>query len=304
MVKKGLGRGLDALFSAYKDKEEKVAINESKLQKEIVRSESSDSVVNLDMFLIDPNKNQPRKTFNAESLKELSESIKQHGVIQPITVNDQGNGRFLIVAGERRFRASLNAGLKKIPAVVKKYTEKEIKEISLVENLQREDLNPIESAKAVKELMDIYGYTQEAVADRIGKSRPLIANTLRLLNLYPEVIALIEKGRLSAGHGRALVPILNKDLQIKLALQACDNKLNVREIESLVKKYLNAAPTKKSKSFNQSLELRNLENQMQRCFSTKVTILGNDNKGKITIDYFNRDDLERIHSLIEKLKRN
>ncbi len=301
MIKKGLGRGLDALFSAYgNDEEPSELINQ---QKEIVRSETSDAVVNLDMFLIDPNKNQPRKNFNAESLKELSESIKQHGVIQPITVNDQGNGRYLIVAGERRFRASLNAGLKKIPAVIKKYTDKEIKEISLVENLQREDLNPIESAKAIRELMDAYGYTQEAVSDRIGKSRPLIANTLRLLNLYPEVVSLIEKGRLSAGHGRALVPIINKDLQIKIALQACDNKLNVREIENLVKKYLNPAPTKKSKSFSQSLELRNLENQMQRCFSTKVTILGDDNKGKISIDYFNRDDLERINSLIEKLRK-
>lgn len=295
MIKKGLGRGLDALFSVY-DEEPK-----SK-EKNTNNQVSQDGVIEVDIKLVDPNKNQPRKTFNAESLKEMADSIRQHGIIQPLVVNEQ-NGRYMIIAGERRFRGAIIAGLKTVPVVVKHYTEKQIKEVSLIENLQREDLNPVESAKAIRELMDVYGFTQESVADRIGKSRPAIANTLRLLSLTPEVLSLVEKGKLSAGHARCLVTITNTDAQLKLALAACDNKMTVRDLEKAVKDFFNPKSIAKKQAPEQSLELKALANNMKRVFSTKVTILGNDKKGRIYIDYYNSDDLDRIHLLIDKLMR-
>ena len=295
MIKKGLGRGLDALFSVY---DEEPKSKETSTNNQV----SQDGVVEVDIKLVDPNKNQPRKTFNAESLKEMADSIRQHGIIQPLVVNEQ-NGRYMIIAGERRFRGAIIAGLKTVPVVVKHYTEKQIKEVSLIENLQREDLNPVESAKAIRELMDVYGFTQESVADRIGKSRPAIANTLRLLSLSPEVLSLVEKGKLSAGHARCLVTINNADAQLKLALAACDNKMTVRDLEKAVKDFFNPKSIAKKQAPEQSLELKALANNMKRVFSTKVTILGNDKKGRIYIDYYNSDDLDRIHLLIDKLMR-
>ena len=295
MIKKGLGRGLDALFSVY---DEEPKSKETSTNNQV----SQDGVIEVDIKLVDPNKNQPRKTFNAESLKEMADSIRQHGIIQPLVVNEQ-NGRYMIIAGERRFRGAIIAGLKTVPVVVKHYTEKQIKEVSLIENLQREDLNPVESAKAIRELMDVYGFTQESVADRIGKSRPAIANTLRLLSLSPEVLSLVEKGKLSAGHARCLVTITNTDAQLKLALAACDNKMTVRDLEKAVKDFFNPKPIAKKQAPEQSLELKALANNMKRVFSTKVTILGNDKKGRIYIDYYNSDDLDRIHLLIDKLMR-
>ena len=290
MIKKGLGKGLDALFGVFGD-EEKEEVVETKQQSQ--KQETSEGVAEIDIRLIDPNKNQPRKTFDATSLKELSESIKQHGIIQPIVVNDQG-GRYMIIAGERRFRASIIAGLKTVPVIIKQYSPRQIKEVSIIENLQREDLNPIEAARAIKELMEEYSFTQEAVADRIGKSRPAITNTLRLLTLSPEVIALIEKNKLSAGHARALVVIEDKDMQVKLAYAAQDNKMSVRDLEKAVKDYLNPKANKPKKVQEQSLELKELILNMQRTFATKVSAIGNDRKGRIYIDYYNRDDLDRI----------
>lgn len=302
MIKKGLGRGLDALFSVYGDEQEEVVESKSTNKVVVKEDDSTESVREIDIKLIDPNKNQPRKTFNTESLKEMAESIRQHGIIQPIVVNDEG-GRYMIIAGERRFRGAIIAGLKTVPVVVKHYTEKQIKEVSLIENLQREDLNPIESAKAIKELMEVYGFTQEAVADRIGKSRPAIANALRLLTLYPEVLEMVEKNRLSAGHARALVTISHRDTQITLALKACDNKLSVRELEQLVKEYFTPKPPKRKSVIQPSMELKAMVGDMQRIFSTKVSVVGNDRKGRIYIDYYNQDDLERIFNLMERLKR-
>ncbi|MBQ3493806.1 MAG: ParB/RepB/Spo0J family partition protein [Clostridia bacterium] len=308
--KNGLGRGLDALFSAFGDEEE---IKETKQpeQKEVVKEvikeviveKQGDGVIELDIKKVDPNKDQPRKIFDAASLKELSESIKQHGVIQPIVVNQQGD-RYMIIAGERRFRASLAAGLKTIPAVIKHYNDRQVKEVSIVENLQREDLNPIEAARAIKELMEEYNFTQETVADRIGKSRPAIANTLRLLSLTPEVISLIEKNKLSAGHARCLVVVDNPIKQAELANKASDGKMNVRDLEKLVKEYQNPKPVKPKTRVVQSLELKELVRDMERVFKTKVTILGNDKKGRIYLDYFSRDDLDRIAELVENLKNN
>lgn len=303
-MKKGLGKGLDALFRAFDEEENEVEQEpkaETTAQPTAPKAEVNDGVVEMDIKLIDPNKNQPRKTFDPTSLKELAESIKQHGIIQPIVVNDQG-GKYMIIAGERRFRASIIAGLKTVPVIIKHYTPRQIKEVSIIENLQREDLNPIEAAKAIKELMDEHNFTQETVADRIGKSRPAIANTLRLLTLSPEVITLIEKNKLSAGHARALVVVADKDMQVKLAYSAQDNKMSVRELEKAVKEYLNPKADKSKKQQEQSLELKELILNMQRTFATKVSAIGNDRKGRIYIDYYNRDDLDRICELIEKLR--
>ena len=306
MIKKGLGRGLNALFGVF-DEEEKQEVEEVKkeVKQETPKTQMSDvngeTVAEIDIKLIDPNKNQPRKTFDATSLKELAESIKQHGIIQPIVVNDQG-GRYMIIAGERRFRASIIAGLKTVPVIIKRYTARQIKEVSIIENLQREDLNPIEAARAIKELMEEYNFTQETVADRIGKSRPAITNTLRLLSLSPEVIALIEKNKLTAGHARCLVVVTDKDMQVKLAYAAQDNKMSVRELEKAVKDYLNPKVNKVKKVQEQSIELKELIINMQRTFATKVSAIGNDRKGRIYIDYYNRDDLDRICELVEKLR--
>ena len=220
--KSGLGKGLEALMSVYDDYKESV-------------SENVGGACEIDINKLEANPNQPRKNFNQEALNELANSIKVHGIIQPLVVNDQKDGTYLIIAGERRYRASLIAGLKKVPCIIKDYSNKQINEISIIENLQREDLNPIESARAIKQLMDDYNMTQEAVSERIGVSRPNIANTLRLLTLCPDVIKLVENGRLSAGHARCLVPIGDFDVQVKFGLSACDNKVSVRELEKIVK---------------------------------------------------------------------
>ena len=310
-MKKGLGRGLDALFSIYEEDNE--VQTQTKVQKEIEIEkpqatqavESKDGVLELDIKQVDPNMNQPRKYFEPNAVKELAESIKQHGVIQPIIVNKENNNRYTIIAGERRFRASLIAGLKTIPAIVKQYTAKQVKEVALIENLQREDLNPIEAAKAIKQLMDEYSFTQETVADRIGKSRPLVANTLRLLTLSTDVITLIEKNKISAGHGRCLVTVEDPQKQLEIANTVIENKLSVRDLENLIKNYNSAPQQKENKEKpKQSIELKELGHRLQRLFRTKVKINGDDNKGKISIDYFNRDDLDRICKFLDTLERN
>lgn len=306
-MKHGLGRGLDALFSIYQDEEEQ-DVEEKKESRVQTGNSGDESIVNsgvveLDMKLIDPNKEQPRKKFDVTSLRELTESIKQHGVIQPIIVNKTSGNRYLIVAGERRFRACLNAGLKTIPAIIKYFNKQEVQEISLIENLQREDLNPIEAGKAIRQLMTDYGFTQEEIADRIGKSRPLVANTLRLLTLSPEVISLIENGQLSAGHGKCLVVVTDEEKQLNLAKFAIERKLSVRDFEKLVKDSQNEKNPEAKKKIVQSIELKELGHRIQRLFRTKVVIHGDDNKGKISIDYFNSDDLDRICSFISKLEK-
>ncbi len=306
-MKKGLGRGLDALFSIYQDDEKEIEV---KPKQEVVVQQTNklqDGVVELSLKQVDPNKNQPRKTFEPNALKELAESIKQHGVIQPIIVNDENNGRYTIIAGERRFRASLVAGKTTIPAIVRQYSPKQIKEVALIENLQREDLNPIEAAKAIKELMQEYDFTQETVADRIGKSRPLVANTLRLLTLPTDVISMIEKNQISAGHGKCLVGLDDKQKQVELAKIVIENKLTVRELENYIKNYKEPQdkkmPEAKAKKV-QSIELKELGHRIARLFKTKVIINGDDAKGKIVIDYYNKDDLDRIYSFIKTLERN
>ena len=293
--KKGLGRGLSALLS---DVEMEYSSSDS-TNSETVSAETPHEIP---IAQIDPNVNQPRKTFDEVALNELANSIRIHGVISPIILVNQPNGRYMIIAGERRWRASKKAGLLTIPAIVRNYTPQQVKEISLIENLQREDLNPIETAVAIKQRMDEYRYTQEQVADRIGKSRPAIANTLRLLTLDAKVIALVSDGRLSAGHARCLVVVEDAEAQLKLAQMGCDNKVTVRDFEKMVKNYLNPKPAKPK--MEQSLELKDMVSRMQRTFATKVSALGNDKKGRIYIDYYNRDDLDRIIEILEVIEKN
>lgn len=298
MVKKGLGKGLEALFSIYDEEVENKKDDNASVNNDNIKSNGG--ILEIPIGDIHPNPNQPRKNFDQAALEELSQSIKNHGVIQPLVVNKTDDG-YMIIAGERRWRASKLAGLETLPCVVKNYTEKQIKEIALIENLQREDLNPVEAAKAIKLLMDEYNLTQEIVADRIGKSRPNVANLLRILSLYPDVLKLVENGRLSAGHARCLVVISDFTQQLKFANMACDNKMSVRDLEKTVKNYLN--PKKLSNQApQQSMELKELVNEMQRVFATKVSVIGNDKKGRIYIDYYSRDDLDRIAELIELAK--
>lgn len=289
---KGLGRGFASLLG-LNDADDINPINIS----DTVTPTSNDAVVAIPLTDIDPNFEQPRKNFDEDALNELAESIKLHGVIQPIVVVPVGR-RFMIIAGERRFRASKIAGKTSIPAVIRHYTSQQIKEISLIENLQREDLSPIEAARAIKVLMNEFNMTQEMAADRIGKSRSAVANTLRLLTLSEDVIALIENGRLSAGHARTLV-VVPQQSQYKLALKACDNQMTVREMEKMVREFLNPKKVEQ-KPVEESKELKDLVGNMQRAFATKVSALGNGNKGRIYIDYYTADDLDRICKLIDE----
>ena len=290
---KGLGKGLNALFGVF---------DEDDSYKSITTEKKSTGVMEIEIDKIKANPNQPRKNFDEDALQELAASIKVHGIVQPILLNKQSDGTYLIIAGERRYRAAKLCGLKVVPAVIKNYTDKQIKEISIIENLQREDLNPIEAARSIKELMEEYNLTQEVVSERIGKSRSNVANTLRLLTLCPEVLALIENGKLSAGHARCLVTINDANEQIRLAHAVVSKNLSVRDLEKAVKNITN--PTKKVViKEEQSLELKELINQMQKTFATKVSAIGNDNKGRIYIDYYNRDDLDRIAELLELLNK-
>ena len=293
---RGLGKGLSALFSETEEDYGKSLLFEEEAKAK------GEGVTEIDVNSIFANPNQPRKVFDETALRELADSISKHGVIMPIIVNKSGD-RYMIIAGERRFRASKIAGLSKVPVIIKTYDERQIKEISLIENLQREDLNPIEAATAMRSLMNDYGMTQEDLADRIGKSRPAIANTLRLLSLSQEVIKMVANGELSAGHARALIPLPAVD-QIKFAGEAIKGGLSVRDVEKKVKDYFSPPEEKQKKKIKQELsaELKELIYDMQRVFGTRVNAIGNDNKGRIYIDYYTRDDLDRLGELLEFLK--
>ena len=294
-VKKGLNKGLSVLFqSTEEDYSKNLGITQEDIQNGVYE-------VSLDDIF--PNPDQPRKVFNEKALDELASSIKTNGVIMPIVLQKCDDGKYMIIAGERRFRASKIAGNKTIPAIIKEYDERRIKEISLIENLQREDLNPIESGNAMKQLMDDYGLTQEQLSERIGKSRSAVANTLRLLSLSDEVKTLVAEGKVTSGHAKSIVT-LNKEDQIKLANKVVKEGLSVRDVEKEVKEILN--PDKKSKKktrSDMSVELKDLIYRMQQTFKTKVSAIGNDKKGRIYIDYYTRDDLDRISEIVELLKK-
>jgi len=288
-VKGGLGRGMNALFQ---DNTENIRVDVPEAPQEI------------DITLIDRNPNQPRKSFDEEALKSMSVSIQSYGVLQPILLVKTEGGRYMIIAGERRFRASLLAGLKKIPAIIKDLTPQEIQEISLIENLHRENLNAIEAAEGIRELMENHNLTQEEVAVRIGKSRPYVTNTLRLLQLPEEVKELVKTGALSPGHARTILTVDNKEKLIEFAKLACEKEISVRDLEKIVQNYFaNASkdPTKRKPKEQLPLEYKNFVSDMKRLFSTKVTLLRKGERGRIMIDYFNQDDLERIHAIMQLL---
>ena len=290
-MKPGLGRGLDSLLKVY-DEETTETEHRSVNNYEIRQGE----VEHIDISKIYANPNQPRRNFDKESLNELAESIKLHGLIQPIIVNETPDG-YMIIAGERRYRACKICGLKEINAIVKRYTEKQIAEISIIENLQREDLNPVEAARGIKRLMDEYGLTQEKVAERIGKSRSAIANLTRILSLYPEVLDLIEKGKISFGHAKVLAAISDYTTQILLAKKIAKDKLTVRDLEKEVDLILGNKKSKKPPKLP-SEELQDFIAELQRALGTKVTCIGNDKKGRIYIDYYSQDDLDRIYDAV------
>jgi len=297
MTNKGLGRGLGSLFAGLDDNEETKKDVVKEVVREVIVEKTTENPEEIDINLIDRNTNQPRKIFNEEQLQELAQSIKNCGLIQPIILVKKNN-RFMIVSGERRWRASKIAGLKKIPAIIRNYTDSEIAEVALIENLQREDLNPIESANAIKELIDKFNLTQEQISEKIGKSRSAVTNTLRLLSLAPEVIKLIQEGKLTAGHGKILVAITDKDSQIKIANMAVDGKISVRELEKYLQVLANRTE-KSPKTNHQSLELIDFTQKLQQTLATKVQIKGTERKGKILIEYYSKDDLNRIYSLLK-----
>ncbi len=291
-MKMGLGRGLDSLLRVY-DEEVKAEKKSSSISNYEMRQ---GDIQKIDISKIYTNPNQPRKNFDKESLNELAESIRVHGLIQPIIVNQMDNG-YMIIAGERRFRASKICGLKEIEAIVKNYTNKQVAEIAIIENLQREDLNPVEVAKGIKQLMEEYGLTQEKVAERLGKSRSAIANSLRILSLYPEVIDLVEKGKVSFGHAKILASIDDYTTQILLAKKVAKDKLTVRDLEKEVEAILGNQKKKKMPKLP-SDELQDFIGELQRKLGTKVSLIGNDKKGRIYIDYYSQDDLDRIYDIV------
>lgn len=291
-MKMGLGRGLDSLLKVYDEETEEKTIQQPTQSVSNYEMRHGD-VEKIDLSKVYPNPNQPRKTFDKESLNELAESIRIHGLIQPVIVNKMDDG-YMIIAGERRYRACKICGLTQIDAIVKNYTNKQISEISIIENLQREDLNPVEIAKGIRKLMDEYGLTQEKVAERLGKPRSAIANSVRILALYPEVLDMVEKGKVSFGHAKILVAVEDYATQLLLAKKVAKDKLTVRDLEHEVNALLGG---KKKKPSAKAIgdELQEFVADMQRKLGTKVSVIGNEKKGRIYIDYYSQDDLDRIY---------
>ena len=280
MAKKtGLGKGLDALFANNLTDEE---IKENEVIEKLKITE------------VEPNRNQPRKTFDEEGIEELAESIKRYGVIQPIIVVKKDD-YYEIVAGERRWRASKKAGLKEIPAIIREGTDRHNKEVALIENIQREDLNAYEKALGIKELMDNYSLTQQEVAEILGNSRSGIANTVRILNLDPRVLELVKQGKLAEGHARTLLAITDNDKQYQMALRMIEKGATVRDFE----KNVNYKKNMKKKDEKYEEIFRDIENSFQGFFGTKVKLEPGKRKGKIIIEYASNDDLERILDLVK-----
>ena len=280
--KTGLGKRLDALFGPVPEEEK---------QKE------NDVLKNLKITEVEPNRNQPRKNFNQEALEELAESIKEYGLIQPIIVTEK-DGYYSIIAGERRWRACKLAGLEEIPVIVREDDEKKNNEIALIENIQREDLNPFEKALGIKNLMNAYDLTQEEVAKKLGKSRSAIANTIRILNLEPRVLEFAKQGKLTEGHCKALLAITDPEKQYMMAVDMIERGTTVREIEQRNKK-MNQKQMSKEELKRANILYRDIENTFQGFFGTKVKLDPGKKKGKIIIEYASNDDLERILKLMK-----
>ncbi len=291
--KGGLGKGLDSLIT---DKVSKPTA------KDITIAPTDDQAVMVPINKIEPNKEQPRKNFNEDALLELSESIKQMGIIQPIVVQDRDTF-YEIIAGERRWRAAKQAGLKKVPVIIKHYTEQEIVEISLIENIQREDLNPIEEAFAYKRLLTEFNLKQDEVAERVSKSRTAVTNSMRLLKLDERVQQMVIDDMIQTGHARALLGIDDAEKQYAMAQKVFDEKLSVRETEKLVKKSQQEKQEVEKAKIDKQLEIvyQDLEEKMKQILGTKVTINAKDeNKGRIEIEYYNKQDLDRLIEMIIK----
>ena len=292
MAARGLGKGLDALIPSS-------GVEPKKIKEKEVKIEKPDSIV--DINKVEPNREQPRKNFDEDALLELSESIKQFGLLQPILVQDRKT-YYEIIAGERRWRASKLAGLKEVPVIIRNYTEQEIVEISLIENIQREDLNPIEEAQAYKRLLTEFNLKQDEIAERVSKSRTAVTNSMRLLKLCDEVQQMIINDMISTGHARAIISIENAEEQYALAQKIFDEKMSVRDVEKYIKN-LNK-PVKEKKKINKSLEViyQEKEEVLKQALSTKVSVNGKgDGTGKIEIEFFSHDDFDR---LMEILTRN
>ncbi len=307
--KTGLGRGLDALFpdktvaakSGTKEAKEKTTVHQKK-KADSEQDKVSGGPMMVKISSVEPDRQQPRKKFDEDALLELSESIKQYGVLHPLLVSDK-NGYYEIIAGERRWRAAKMAGLKEIPVVIKEFSAQEVVEISLIENIQREDLNPIEEALAYKRLIEEFHLKQDEIAERVSKSRTAVTNSMRLLKLAPKVQEMVIDEMISAGHARAILSISDAETQEMVALKVFDNKLSVRETEDLVRKILKPS-NKKEKVSNPAEDAiyESLEEKMKGITGTRVFIhRKKNNKGKIEIEYYSREDLERIIDLFESI---
>ncbi|MBE7052849.1 MAG: ParB/RepB/Spo0J family partition protein [Ruminococcaceae bacterium] len=284
MAKKGLGKGLGSLIPQIDTSDEIF---------------EGDKVVELKVMDVEPNKAQPRTNFDEEKLEELASSIKEHGVISPIIVKKLDNGFYRIIAGERRWRASKKAGVKTIPAVIRDLDEKTSAFIALIENLQREDLNPIEEAKGYARLMSDFELTQEETAKKVGKSRPYVANSLRILNLHKEIIKMIEEKVLSVGHAKVLLSVEDSKKQIFYAKLVEEKNLTVRELEQVIKNDLKPPKKEKEVDLNVKLAYEEFERKFESALGTKVKISGGKKKGKIEIEYYSEEDLERIGKILK-----
>lgn len=292
--KKGLGKGLDVLFQSYESSYP--AETESAPAPTDQRFDES-AVMRIDINTIDPNRDQPRSRFDEEKIQSLAESIRQHGLVQPILLKPHGGERYLLVAGERRWRAARLAGLTRIPAIVKGFSDQEVLEIALVENLQRENLNPMEEAEGIRQLMDRFGLTQEKVAERLGKSRPAVANALRLLALPEDIQTMVREGQLSPGHARAILSIEDPEAQRLAAQRIASKGLSVREAEAMAKKPSKEKPPKEETP--KSPYVIDLEDQLCERLGTKVYVQPGEKKSVIQIEYYSDQDLQRILDIIQ-----
>ena len=295
-LKKGLGKGLDSMIPDSLEQS-----NNKAYKKEIEENVSRETLININD--IEPNTGQPRKNFEEDTLQELADSIKQYGIIQPLIL--QKNGKYYtIIAGERRWRAARIAGLKKVPAIIKEFTPQESMEIALIENIQRQDLNPIEEAIAFQNLIKEFNLKQDEVAERVSKSRVAVTNSMRLLKLDERVQQMIIDGMISTGHGRALLSIEDKDIQYQIAMKVFDEKLSVRDTEKLVKKVIEDKPVKEEIAITKedNFIYHNIEEKMKKIIGTKVSIKRKaKDKGRIEIEYYSNDELERIIEMFEGL---
>lgn len=299
--KSGLGKGLDSLIKDNSSAKKTVAANTSSENK-AEEMKSGEQMMKINM--VEPNRDQPRKKFEEDALLELADSIKQFGVLQPLLVRKRKD-YYEIIAGERRWRAAKMAGVKEVPVIIKDYTEQEIVEIGLIENIQRENLNPIEEAMAFKKLLEEFNLKQDEVAERVSKSRTAVTNSMRLLKLDERVQEMIVDDMISTGHARALLAIDDKEQQYDLANKIFDEKLSVRETEKLVKEIKNPKKPKMKKKVENEFVYTDLENRMKEVMGTKVNISSKGNgKGKIEIEYYSDDELERMFEMIMSIRKD